>query len=161
MLDQAKALHLFEYKDGQLYWKNAVRPSFNGKEAGYDNGNRYKKVTVEGRQYYVHRIIYLMRHGDCPQFIDHVDGNPSNNKIDNLRQATASQNTINYIRKRKSNTGVCNVAFDKRRNKFNVYVRVNCKPKFFGGFEDLELAELVANEARAKHYGEFNILEAK
>jgi HNH endonuclease len=161
MLDQDKVLYLFDYKDGRLYWKNSLRPSFNGKEAGCDNGNGYKKVTIDGKQYYVHRIIYLMHHGFFPLFIDHIDCNPSNNKIDNLRQATASQNTINFIRKRKSKSGVCNVSFDKRRNKFCVYIKINCKSKFLGSFEDLELAELVAQEARSKHYGEFNILEAK
>jgi len=161
MLDQAKALHLFEYKGGRLYWKNAVRPSFNGKEAGYDNGSGYRKVTINNKQHYVHRIVYLMHYGSCPAILDHADCNTSNNTIENLREATVSQNTLNYARKKKSSTGVCNVAFDKRRKKFNVYVRVNCKAKFFGAFKDLELAELVAQEARAKHYGEFNILENK
>jgi hypothetical protein len=161
MITQDEALNMFEYRDGVLLWKNSVRPSFNGKEAGYNNGSGYRKINIKGIQYYVHRIIYLMQHGKCPKIIDHIDRNPSNNKIENLREATSSQNAINSFRKRKASSGVTNVSFNKKRNKYGVYVRVNCKNTFFGSFDDLELAELVAQEAKAKHYGIFNVMENK
>jgi hypothetical protein len=156
MLDQATLLHLFEYRDGKLYWKNSAHPSFNGKEAGGENGHGYRKVYVLGKQLYAHRAIYMMHHGYCPKIIDHIDQNTDNNLIENLREATRSQNAINQTKNKKSTFGCRNVYYNKSRKVFNVYLKVNCKPKFFGSFKDLELAQLVAQEARQKYHGKFN-----
>jgi hypothetical protein len=155
MIDQVTAHHLFEYKDGVLYWKNAQRPSFNGKEAGYDNGSGYKKVSIYGKQYYVHRIIYLMQHGVMPKLIDHIDGNPSNNAIENLRETDSSTNNFNSAYKDKNKSGYRNVFYNKDRGKWTIYITINKKTKFFGSYDDVELAGLVADEARRKYHGEF------
>jgi hypothetical protein len=155
MIDQVIAHHLFEYKDGDLYWKNAQRPSFNGKKAGYDNGSGYKKVSIDGKQYYSHRIIYLMQHGVMPKLVDHIDGNPSNNAIENLRPANTSQNMMNSLKKQNNTSGYRNVFPNKERDTWVVYITINKKTKFFGSYEDVELAGLVAEEARRKYHGEF------
>jgi hypothetical protein len=155
MIDQVTAHHLFEYKDGVLYWKNAQRPSFNGKEASYDNGSGYKKLRIYGKQYYAHRIIYLMQHGVMPKFIDHIDGNPSNNAIENLRETDSSTNNFNSVYKDENKSGYRNVFYNKDRNKWTIYITINKKTKFFGSYDDVELAGLVADEARRKYHGEF------
>jgi hypothetical protein len=155
MIDQVTAHHLFEYKDGVLYWKNAQRPSFNGKKAGYDNGSGYKKVSIYGKQYYAHRIIYLMQHGVMPKLVDHIDGNPSNNAIENLREANSSQNMMNSFQKANNLSGHRNVRYNKDRHNYSVYITLDGKQTFFGSYDDVELAGLVADEARRKHHGEF------
>jgi hypothetical protein len=109
---------LFEYKDGNLYWK--IRPANRvqiGDKVGSINSAGYLITRINNKQYQNHRIIFLYYHGYLPQFIDHKDCNPLNNRLENLREATASQNTHNYVRKKKSNTGVCNVAFNKKTKK--------------------------------------------
>ena len=161
MPTQEDLLNAFNYDNGKLFWKNSKRPSFNGKEVGSNNGHGYRKVTFENKQYYVHRLIYFMHHGKIPAIIDHIDQNTNNNKISNLRSSNSSTNAINCNNKIRSKTGVRNVSFNKQRNTFCVYIKVNNKSKFIGGFEDLELATLVANEARSKYYGAFNSLEVK
>jgi hypothetical protein len=160
MVDQATLLNLFEYKNGKLYWKNCARPLFNGKEAGAESGHGYRKVCVYGQQLYAHRIIYMMHYGYSPKIIDHIDQNSNNNLIENLREATQSQNTINQSKNKQSTHGCRNVYYNKNRKTFTVYLKVNCKSKFFGSFKDLELAQLVAEEARDKYYGKFNFLES-
>ena len=155
MIDQVTAHHLFEYRDGHLYWKNAVLPSNNGKLAGYDNKNGYMKVTIKNKQYYIHRIIYLMQHGFMPQMIDHIDGNSKNNSIENLREADSSKNNFNSVYKNKNKSGYRNVFYNKERNTWTIYITINKKTKFFGSYEDVELAGLVAEEARRKYHGEF------
>ena len=160
MITQEKLLNLFKYENGKLYWKNSSRPSRNGKEAGFDNGNGYKKVSVDNKQYYVHRIIYLMHYGEFPVIVDHADRNPSNNKIENLRAADKSKNGMNSCFLKKSKTGFRNVSFNYKTNKFCVYIKVNQKSKFIGSFDNLELADLVAQEARNKYFGEFAAKEA-
>ena len=154
-LTQEEALHLFEYKDGKLFWKNAKRPSFNGKEVGCDDGRGYIKLTIAKKQYTAHRIIYLMHYGEMPYLIDHADRNVKNNRIENLRAADESKNGMNSKSWKPSSTGCRNVIKNKGRNKFSVYMKIKGKSTFIGNFEDLELADLVATEARAKYHGEF------
>jgi hypothetical protein len=154
-LTQEEALRLFEYRDGVLYWKNAVRPSFNGKQAGCDDGQGYIKVTINKKQYLAHRIIYLMHYGEMPTTIDHADRDVHNNHIENLRPADSSTNGMNARAWKASSTGCRNVTRQNKRNKFSVFIRVKGKSKFIGNFADLELADLVATEARAKYHGKF------
>ena len=149
------ANHLFEYKDGNLYWKNPVQKQNRGKVVGFDSGNGYKRVDIKGKQYYVHRIVYLMQHGTIPKIIDHIDGNSSNNAIENLRPANTSQNMMNSVKKQKNTSGYRNVFPNKERDTWVVYITINKKTKFFGSYEDVELAGLVAEEARRKYHGEF------
>jgi hypothetical protein len=155
MIDQLTAHHLFEYKDGNLYWKNPVHKKNLGKIVGYDNGYGYKKVDIKGKQYYVHRIVYLMQHDMMPKLIDHIDGNPSNNAIENLREANNSQNMMNSFQKANNLSGHRNVRYNKDRHNYSVYITLSGKQKFFGSYDDVELAALVADEARRKHHGEF------
>jgi len=155
MITKEQANHLFEYKDGKLFWKNSKRPSFNGKEVGCDDGQGYIKVTVAKKQYLAHRVIYLMHHGELPDVIDHADRDVKNNRIENLRAANASKNGMNSKPSRPAASGVRNVIKYKGRSKFSVYMKIKGKNTFIGNFEDLELADLVASEARAKYHGEF------
>lgn len=98
-----KDLHvLFAYKDGVLYWK--TRPPFGrvktGDTAGYKGPDGYVKVGINGVYYMAHRLIWRMHHknGAVPIVIDHVDGNKSNNKIENLRALTHSDNIRNQTK---------------------------------------------------------------
>jgi hypothetical protein len=155
MITQEQANHLFEYRDGKLFWKNSKRPSFNGKEVGCDDGQGYIKVTIDKKQYLAHRIIYLMHHGEMPEMIDHADRNVKNNYIENLREADATKNRMNGRHWRPAKSGCRNVSLQKGRSKFSVYIRIQGKSTFIGNFDNLELADLVATEARSKYHGEF------
>ena len=58
--------------------------------------NGYRKLKFRGKQYLVHRIAWLLQHGSWPVGdIDHIDGNPSNNKLENLRDVPHSVNLQN------------------------------------------------------------------
>ena len=153
--------HLFEYKDGELLWKNPCHKNNLGKPVGYNNGNNYKKVTINKKQFYVHRIVYFMHHGYLPKIIDHIDNNKSNNSIHNLREATCAQNLLNRPTKKINQSGYRNVYFNKIRKKWNVRVKANGKLYCLGAYEDLELAGLVAEEARQKYQGDFFYKENK
>ncbi len=81
---------LFEYNfdTGELYWKKTM------KVAGYTTGQGYRKVRVIKSDFYVHRLLYLMFHGEDPGkfVIDHIDGNRSNNRLINLRMVKQKVN---------------------------------------------------------------------
>lgn len=147
---------IFEYKDGELFWKikkGSIRP--NTKAGSLDKANNRFHVQINRKFYKLHRIIYLMHYGYLPKEIDHKDGNPSNNKVENLREANSSQNNYNQKIRKNNTSGVKGVTWDKNRQKWHVQVICNKKPVFQCRFDDLELAELVAQEARDKYHGKF------
>ena len=144
-----KFLELFEYRDGHLYRKHG---QFAGK-AGTLHHTGYVQVKVGKKNYRAHRIIFAMHHGYLPDYIDHIDGNSLNNQIENLREATNQQNQYNVGLVIRNKSGAKNVIWN--RNRWKVYMRINKKMTYVGAFEDFELAELVAVEARNKFHREF------
>lgn len=140
---------LFVYNEGELFRKK------NGKKAGGFNGMGYIYVNIKGKKYQIHRLIYLMLKGYLPEKIDHIDGNPANNKIENLRPVNHSQNMHNSAIPCNNTSGFKNVCWHKRSKKWQVRLSVNNKNKNFGMFRDIELANLVAEEARILYHGEY------
>ena len=150
---------LFEYKDGKLYWKKRPSPKsvkvVPGNKAGTLCNNFYWQVSINKEFYYSHRIIFAMFHGYFPDSVDHIDGNRSNNKIENLRQATQTQNNYNSFIRSDNTSGYKNVYWDKRSNKWLVIVKVERKNKHIGYFKDINMANNAAILARKQYYGEF------
>jgi len=147
MLTQEQLLDLFEYKDGLLYHKS------NNQVAGWKNKKGYYKLKIKEKAYFVHRIIFTMHTGLNPEIVDHIDRNPSNNIFENLRAATRQQNNSNSGIRKDNTSGVKGVTW--HNNRWDVRVGFNKKRIHLGCFEDLELAELVAEMGREKYHGAF------
>ena len=95
----------------------------------------------------------MLHHGYIPAEVDHIDTDRHNNRIENLRAATPAQNQRNKPIQRNNTSGHKNIRH--KNGKWVVELKINGKAKYFGRFEDLELAALVASEARDKYHGEF------
>jgi len=156
MITQQQALDTFEYREGKLYWKyvKSIRIKA-GEEAGRTDGQGYRTVRFNYKMYRTHHLIYLMFHGVLPKIIDHINGNRLDNRIENLRIATESQNNCNKVRQINNTSGSKNVKWHERIKKYEVSVQINKERKYIGVFEDLELADLVAQMAREKYHGQF------
>jgi len=154
MFDHDILSSMFRYEDGELIRVSHRNKSFIGKPAGsYCKGN-YKQVVVNGKYMLVHRIIFFLHHGYVPKMIDHIDGNVENNSIENLRAATYEQNNRNAKLRKDNKTGAKGLR-QCPNGKWQVYVRMDGKQKSFGVYEDFDLAELIAIEARNKHHLHF------
>ena len=96
MITQNKVKELFTYEEGKLLWKvkKAIRTSI-GEEAGTINALGYRCISVDNKRYYAHRLIFLFHRGFLPEYIDHIDGDPTNNRLENLRECTRDQNQWN------------------------------------------------------------------
>jgi hypothetical protein len=155
-MNQAEAKELFDYVDGELIWKKNQRNGIQaGKIAGNVNNIGYKKTSYKGVHYLMHRLIFLYHHGYMPEIIDHIDINKLNNRIENLRAATQSQNCLNIKMRSTNITGVRNVSLCKRSKKYYVSLCINKKTVNFGSYKDLTEATNVAIQAREKYYGNF------
>jgi len=92
-ISQAYLKEIFDYKDGSLIRKIKTSNRVNvGDIAGSNSGNGYLRACVLGEYFYIHRLVFMWHFGYFPNEIDHIDGNKHNNTIENLREATHSQN---------------------------------------------------------------------
>lgn len=155
-LDVRLLYTLFEYRDGELFWKTNPSPNVRaGDKAGHFLKSGYVAVRINKRARYAHRLIFAMFHGFMPKKIDHIDGNKANNKISNLREATVSQNGFNRKISVNNTSGVKGVFFNKASNKWQVRLYVESKAKYFGEYFDLTVAKFIADIMRKKYHGEF------
>ena len=152
----AKILHeLFEYRDGELFWKTK-RPSIRvGDRAGWVSGNGYRNVNVVGKTVGEHRVVFAMHHGYFPYHVDHIDGNITNNRIENLRPATKAQNSMNCKLHKSNKSGVKGVYWNKLRNTWNAQLESKGKKIHVGVFKTIEEASKAMVDARNKFHGEF------
>lgn len=134
-------------EDGKIWWiKHPRRSTANGTEAGNMMQNGYRKLKFCSKQYLTHRVAWLLQHGTWPTGdIDHIDGNPSNNKLDNLRDVSHSVNLQNRkAATRKNKTGFLGVV--KRKNKYAAHITKNGKQVYLGLFDTAELAHQAYKE---------------
>jgi hypothetical protein len=155
MLTKTRLKELFSYKDGELIRK--VTTHYNAKKGdvvGCPHGNGYLDVRVDGKRYYLHRLIFLYHHGYFPEYLDHIDMDKSNNKIENLRACNKSQNSANTKAQKNNSLGIKNVIYDKHAKSYRVQLR-HKKGAFRHRTKCLEFAEFLAEEARSYYHGEF------
>ena len=151
---------LFEYRDGELYWKVARGPAKIGDRAGSVSSDSYRGIGLEYKQYFTHRLIFLYHYGFLPKFLDHIDGNPLNNSIDNLREATLSQNQHNR-KKSKFYSGKLTtskykgVYWHKPNKKWYAQIQINEEQKHLGYFiTEIEAAHAY-DHAAIEAFGKF------
>ena len=146
----------FSYGDGNLFWKRPTGRRISvGQIAGRTN-HGYKAIGFMGREYMAHRLIFMFHHGYLPIEVDHIDGNKMNNRIENLRPATHSENLKNQKIKINNVSGLKNVGWARREQKWRVRLTVNGKDKHIGYFKDRDLADLVAIEACDLYHKQFS-----
>jgi hypothetical protein len=144
---QKMLLEMFDYVDGDLFWK----PS----KAGTIDGGGYIQTGIKGKYFKNHRLIFMMHHGYVPEFIDHIDGNRLNNRIENLRPATRSENQYNKKVKRETVSGVKGVTWRSDSNKWRAKITVDTKEIVIGNYKTKEEAKDAIEKARALLHKQF------
>lgn len=147
---------LFNYKDGILYWKVARSNCIKTNQiAGTTTKDGRSRICIDYKIYLLHRVIFAMHHGYMPKFVDHIDGNTKNNRIENLRKATFNQNVQNSKIRINNKSGIKGISWDKNRKKWDATIHKDNKKYFLGRFDDLEVAKSVINEKRKILHGSF------
>lgn len=87
----------FEYDpEGFLLWRVSRSSSVEvGQKAGSLDPRGYTRIYARGRQWYLHRLVYAYHTGEWPEYIDHIDRDKKNNRIENLRPTDKGLNTAN------------------------------------------------------------------
>ena len=134
----------YDSETGELRWKSTLGSrALVGNLAGCVNKTHdCQYIQFQGKRYLAHRLAWLLTHGKWPDgVIDHLDGNPLNNRISNLRDVSNSVNGQNQRRTRSNTTsGFLGVTFNKRDSKFKAQIMLDGKSKYLGLFPTAELA---------------------
>lgn len=145
---------LFTYSDGRLYRKVRTAQSTRvGDLAGGSHPLGYRTVGVNGKNRYEHRLIFLLHHGYLPEFIDHIDGNKSNNQIENLRAATKSENMRNRGAQSNNALGLKGVCFHKQTGRYKAEIKLHGKRTHLGLFDTPVEASAAYAEAANNIHG--------
>lgn len=125
----------------------------DGNVTGTLNSWGYVQVRVNGKVYMAHRLAWLYVYGQWPQNqIDHINRRKTDNRIINLREATASENAQNVTAHKDNAAGARGIYFDKSRNRWVAELCLNDKVVFKQRFKD----KLAAINARAKAEEQFH-----
>jgi hypothetical protein len=117
------------------------------------DGRRY--VGIDGKRYAAHRLAWFYMTGKWPAEIDHRNCDPLDNRFENLREATRSQNNANMRMRADNSSGKKGVSWDRERNSWKAQISVNGVHKLIGRFPSIEAAAAAYGEAAYKHFGEF------
>jgi hypothetical protein len=150
MLTQDRVRELFDYQDGKLVRKtHASSRSVTGTTVGWDNGQGYLRVGVDGKRYFVHTLIFLYHNGYIPENnIDHKDRCRANNRIENLRETSTVCNIRNTKLQSRNISGVKGVCWHNQEGKWRAQIVVNKKQHYLGLF--LCFTEAVAHRLAAE-----------
>jgi len=155
MITQELLHQIFDYRDGHLFWKIAKPKVAKNSRAGSAFTNKYIQVKLNQKRYYIHRLIYLYHHGILPQYIDHIDGNSANNKIENLRPATQSQNLGNSKQKNNNTSGYKGVCWDGQRKKWLARIQIHYQFIHIGRYNSPKEAAIAYNNAALHYFGKY------
>ena len=136
----------FKYEDDKMYRLNNQTKKWNCCNDNKTNGKEYIQIRINKKLYRLHRLIYKYHNEDWDitnsknNEIDHIDINPLNNKIENLRVLTRSQNCRNKKKKENCSSKYIGVNWNKKANKWQVLISINNKLKHIGYFDNEEEA---------------------
>jgi len=144
---------LFEYREGKLLWKVTGRGRTIGKIAGSVIGDGYACIRIQYKLYRVHRLVWVMYGNEPAPYIDHINGDKLDNRIENLRAATHSQNCMNRCQRSDNTSGVKGVIWKK--GKWHGSIVLNGKTHAAGCFTQKEDAAIAVDKLRKELHGEF------
>ena len=128
---------------------------------GFKDGDGYLQVKLYKngikKMFKIHRLVgiyFIENVNNCGE-IDHINRDNTDNRIENLRWATHSQNTANRGKFKNNSSIYKGVRFDKQRNKWCSQITIDKKRKFLGYF----LNEIEAFECRKKYILDKNLQE--
>jgi hypothetical protein len=163
-VERARELFRYDPETGIIRWAvdvwagryRNVRVMKEGDVAGTKNGTGYYYIVADGHRVRAHRLAWLLFYGQSPKaLIDHIDGDKTNNRIANLREATKSQNGFNRGPERGNKSGFKGVYWSSQKRKWHAEMRVRGKRKHIGFYDTPQSAGNAYAAAALVEHGEF------
>ena len=148
--DRLRELLFYNDQTGQFTWLQARGRASVGKVAGHVDKDGYIIINIDEATYRAHRLAWLYQTGHWPEkFIDHIDGQRTNNTFSNLRECTQRENMQNIAPTKGKSlpTGVC-----KNGNRYQAKIRRDGLPTLIGSFDSAEEASQAYLAARREFF---------
>jgi hypothetical protein len=128
-----------------------------GSVTGRAHNCGYFQIDVLGKRFLAHRLAWAYVHGVWPTHqIDHINGNRSDNRISNLREATPEENGANRTTLDSRNTsGVRGVYWARRDKRWRAQICLSGKRMYLGNYHSKADAAAAYNAAAIKLFGKF------
>jgi hypothetical protein len=143
MLDVGDLCRMLSYcpVTGHFTWLVDRNRPMAGTRAGCAGAKGYRRIMVAGVRYEEHRLAWLFGTGNHPRgLIDHKNGDPSDNRLENLREANRSQNAANKKRHVNGRSGLKGASFHKATGLWQAQIMKDGKKTYLGLFETAEAA---------------------
>lgn len=142
-----------DFETGKLFWLPRPLSMFRGEgfcdawnfkyaceEAFLTIGpSGYLQSQVLGKNYLAHRVLWLLHTGTWPaQFVDHINGNPIDNRLVNLRAVTRRENSRNRSLQRNNTSGTVGVFWNGTTNKWQATICIDERKYSLGNYDDIE-----------------------
>lgn len=156
-LERLKQVIEYHHETGVFVWRITLSSrAQSGMIASSDDGRGYKRICIDGMRYKAHRLAWLYAYGVWPDgCIDHVNGNPSDNRIKNLRCVTLSGNAQNQRVAHRNNKSSGLLGAYPAANKTNPWkaaIQINGKTTYIGQYKTKEEAHLAYLAEKRKHH---------
>jgi hypothetical protein len=148
-LDVLRVRLNYDPSTGEVTYRVSVSRRKAGEPAGTKNKRGYSSIVINGNHFLLHRIVYSLYHQEVLQpddIIDHIDRNPENNKIDNLRKVSKSQNSFNKKKDNRNTSGHTGICWHKGAQRWAVKVGRTHIGKYKTLEEAIEIREKVVTQ---------------
>lgn len=152
---------IFEVRGKDLVRKSSAGNKSAGQVAGTLRKDGYRRVMVNGVLALAHRIVWKIETGEEPtEYLDHINGDRSDNRIENLRSATSSENMHNQEGRKSNRSGFSGVRwydypYTGKKPSWVAYIMVNSKAKTIGYYKELREALIAYEDTARSIHGEF------
>lgn len=153
--------------EGKFYWIRRLtnRPQIFQKEAGsFNKSVGYRLITYKGQKITCHRLAWIVSYGVNPtSYIDHINGDKSDNRLVNLRLADTGQNMANRKANKKSTSPYKGVSLTSRNKykKWQARIQANKKQTLIGTFYTEEEAAKAYDIKASELFGKYALLNFK
>lgn len=155
-VSELKKLLRYDPESGSLFWEAKGKGRIKKKPAGTKLSTGYIGVVVGPKRYLAHRLCWALFHGEWPSDqIDHINGDKTDNRIANLREATNSQNGKNLNLSSRNTSGVSGVHFDTWAGRWKAAIKVGGKNINLGRWRDKESAVAARKRAEEQYFGKW------
>lgn len=136
---------------GRFVWLKSMGAAKSGAEAGGVSSTGYVRIAVFGRRYQAHQLAWLHYYSEWPGELDHINGEPLDNRIANLRDSTNGENMQNQRRAHRNNqTGMLGVHCHEENGNYVAQIRVDGKVRHIGSYRTAEEAHYAYLQAKRR-----------
>lgn len=163
MLTAERAREILDYDQntGVIRWrKSTYRKGRPGAVAGsLSKSSGYVVISVDGRDYYAHRLAWLIVTGAWPKRgeVDHKNRDRSDNSWDNLRPASISQQRVNRSLGKHNKSGHKGIYWSRRNERWIAEIKFEKSRHYIGSFKEKEDAIIAYLDVARKLHGDFSI----